>query len=98
MICCCKNYLEEAPGQYPTLKPGKRAEELADPSVTVSVQRRKIDKPKPITAGPARGADGDLYQRLRSLRTQVARQEGLAALYGLLGQDTARDGPSASCG
>ena len=72
-----QNYLEEAPGQYPTLKPGKRAEELADPSVTVSVQRRKIDKPKPITAGPARGADGDLYQRLRSLRTQVARQEGL---------------------
>ncbi len=71
-----------SPGQYPVLRLGERAEDVAQNGPSLFMKTVKEERPAPARRAALVELDGSaaaLFQRLRGLRARLARRQGVPA-------------------
>jgi ATP-dependent DNA helicase RecQ len=78
-----EGYLSVSDGQYPVITLNGRSAEIADApphSITIKMPKYKAETPRAAKPVKAQAAySGQLFQRLRELRTELAKEAGVPA-------------------
>ena len=73
--------LQLSPGEFPVVRLGERAEDVAQNAPTLTMPVVKEERAPSIRRAPAEldGRQAELFERLRALRASIARRQGVPA-------------------